>query len=458
MWRAVATHPADERASNIRYMFLEVPPAAILGAAAAFNAAFAIRLGASNTVVGLLSSLPALLAVLVLIPSGQILGRRTKRMPLIISTLFLHRLAYFFVGLIPFIAGIPQGEAVVFLIIAAAPLAHFFGVGWNSMLADVIPENQRARVFAVRSILAAGVTTAGIFLFGIWLENVPFALNYQLMYIIGFVASLLSTYLITKLRVPDSVLPPPKPKQVVQWRKMPAQARLALRDQHDFVRMMINTFLHGLGLWMVAPLYTLYFMRRLGASDGWIGLNGTLANLTPILGFYVWQHGINRWGENRVLKSTIILLGLYPLAVGLAPGLEVILLCTAINGLIVPAVNLSHFSMLLKICPGDLRPQFLGYWSTVMNIGAFVMPMVGVYLSDRLGFAPVLVLGGLMCLIGSSTFMFRPLQTPDSLGGKTSRHAVSRQPDVGGDNQRTSERRNARRHLPHVHQPTTEGD
>jgi sugar phosphate permease len=165
---------------------------------------------------------------------------------------------------------------------------------------------------------------------------------------------------------------------------------------------------------MVAPVYTLYFMRGLGASDGWIGMNGTLANLTPILGFYVWQHGINRWGENRVLKSTIILLGLYPLAVGLAPGLTAILLCTAINGLFTPAVNLSHFSMLLKICPGDLRPQFLGYWSAVMNIGAFIMPMVGVYLSNRFGFAPVLVLGGLMCLAGSSTFVFRPLRTPDS--------------------------------------------
>jgi MFS family permease len=418
IWRAVTVHPTDQRASNIRYLFLEVPPAAILGAAAAFNAAFAIRLGASNAAVGLLSSLPALLAVLVMIPSGEILGRRTKRMPLITSTLFLQRLAYFFIGLIPFIAGIPQGEAVIFLVIAAAPLTHFFGVGWNSMLADVIPEAQRARVFAVRSILAAGATTAGIFLFGIWLDRVPFSINYQLMYIVGFVASLLSTYLITKLRVPDSVLPPPKPKQEVQWRKMPAQARLALRDQHDFVRMMANTFLHGLGLWMVGPVYTLYFMRGLGATDGWIGMNGTLANLTPILGFYLWQRGINRWGENRVLKSTIILLGLYPLAVGLAPGLTAILLCTAINGLITPAVNLSHFSMLLKICPGDLRPQFLGYWSTVMNIGAFIMPLAGVYLSNRFGFAPVLVVGGLMCLAGSSTFVFRPLRTPDSLAAR----------------------------------------
>ena len=40
---------------------------------------------------------------------------------------------------------------------------------------------------------------------------------------------------------------------------------------------------------MIGPLYMLYYVRTLGATDGWIGMNGTLANLTPIFGFYLWQ-------------------------------------------------------------------------------------------------------------------------------------------------------------------------
>ena len=41
--------------------------------------------------------------------------------------------------------------------------------------------------------------------------------------------------------------------------------------------------------------------------------------------------------------------------------------------------------------------------------------LIGVLLADLFGFAPVLVAGGIMCLIGSSSFRFRALQTPDSL-------------------------------------------
>jgi len=54
-----------------------------------------------------------------------------------------------------------------------------------------------------------------------------------------------------------------------------------------------------------------------------------------------------------------------------------------------------------------------------MNVGAFVMPLLGVWLADRIGIAPVLIAGGVLCLVGSSTFVWRPLQTPDSLALRT---------------------------------------
>jgi MFS family permease len=179
--------------------------------------------------------------------------------------------------------------------------------------------------------------------------------------------------------------------------------------------MVINTLAHGIGLWLIGPLYVLYYVRTLGASDGWIGLNGTLASLMPVLGFYLWQRGIIRWGENRVLKWSIGLVGLYPVLVGLSPNLTLILVWTAVYGLINPGVALSHYSMLLKVCPAAERPRYLGVYTAIMNLAAFVMPLVGVQLANRVGFAPLLVTGGLVCLLGSNLFRWRPLQTPDSL-------------------------------------------
>jgi MFS family permease len=399
---------------NARYLEIEVVWAGLLSVAAAFNSAYALRLGATNAQIGYLSSIPALLALLITIPAGQILNRRARRMPWVVWSLALTRVGYLLVAIIPWLGLNQQGAAVVWTIILFTAPAAVFGVGWNSMMADVVPEVQRARLFAARNIILAVVVTSGTFIASRWLAAAPFPINYQLVYLIGFVGSMISTFYITRMRVPDSVVQA-STTQSVSLKERVAGARDAFRQQPDFARIVGSTLAHGLGLWMIGPIYVLYYVRQLGATDGWIGTNATIASLTPVLGYYVWQRVVARRGERWVLIRTISVIGFYPILVGLTPNLTIILAWTALQGLIAPGVNLGHFPMLLKVCPAEARPLYLGIYTTIMNIGAFVMPLIGVWLSDRVGFAPVLIAGGVMCLIGSSLFRWWPLKTPDSL-------------------------------------------
>lgn len=403
---------------NARLLEIEMFWASLLSAAAAFNSAYALRLGATNAEIGLLSSIPALLALLITIPSGQFLNRRAKRMPWVTATLALARIGYLLVALIPFFGFAQPGTAVVWTLILLTAPASFFGVGWNSMLADVVPERARARLFAARNIILAVVVTAGTFLAGRWLAISHFPSNYQVMYLVGFAGAALSTLYIALMRVPDSVVAPPSTQRITPAALLRGAVD-AFRHQPDFTRIVGSTLAHGMGLWMIGPVYVLYYVRQLGASDGWIGANATIANLTPILGYYVWQRIVARRGENWVLRLTISLIGLYPILVGLTPNLTIILIWTALQGLLAPGINLSHFPMLLKVCPAEGRPLFLGIYTTIMNIGAFVAPLVGVWLSDRVGYMPVLVAGGALCLLGSSLFRWWPLKTPDSVATRS---------------------------------------
>ena len=50
---------------------------------------------------------------------------------------------------------------------------------------------------------------------------------------------------------------------------------------------------------MVRPLYVLFFVRELKASDGWIGLNSTLANVGVIIGYAFWRRWIHKLGYQR---------------------------------------------------------------------------------------------------------------------------------------------------------------
>jgi MFS family permease len=399
----------DDR--NAWNLCVEIFWASILGVAAAFNAAFAVRLGAQNTHVGLLSSLPALLAALISIPAGRFLERRAQRKTWVLGSLFLHRLGFLLVILVPWLPGMTnKGAVLVALLVAIGAPAHFFGVGFNSMLADVIPERRRAAVFATRNIINTGILSVGMLLAGQWLNSITFPVNYQVMYGVGFLASMLSSFYLLKIQVPDASAASRKTGGArslkARWREL----REIARTESNFVRIIVDTLLYGLGAWAAAPLYILYFVRELDASDAWIGLHGMVANVTAIAGYALWRHLIERWGTSRSLKLTVMGAGLYPLLLGLIPHLTPILFVAGLNGLIVPGVNLSHFTTLLKVCPQDRRPSFIGFYTTVMNVGAFLSPLVGVALADHFGLGPTLIGCGIFWLLGALMFRVWPVR------------------------------------------------
>jgi Na+/melibiose symporter-like transporter len=228
--------------------------------------------------------------------------------------------------------------------------------------------------------------------------------------VIGFAAAAASSYFILKLRVPPS----PAPVQVEEKKRQSAvdflkDTRDAIRSEPAFLRITLNTFMHGCGIWMAAPLYALYFVRQLGAPDSWLGLNGTIASIGTIAGYSFWRWLMPRWGEANSLKRMIVLAGVYPVLVGLTPSLPVILAYGVLNGIISPGINLSHFNTLLKVTPAHSRPRFTSIYMTIMNVGAFVMPMISIAISDKIGLAPMLIIAGVLSILGSTSFWWRPV-------------------------------------------------
>src|SRR4051794_11063405 len=86
---------------NIRYLYIEILFASILGGIITFNSAFAIRLGASNELNALLYSAPALLSAIASIPSAHFLARRVNRRLWLLGSVFFMRLGYLIVALMP---------------------------------------------------------------------------------------------------------------------------------------------------------------------------------------------------------------------------------------------------------------------------------------------------------------------------------------------------------------------
>ena len=414
MDRLFHLNPAQPEDRNARFLILEMFWASMLASAATFIAAFALRLGATNSEIGLLTSIPALMAVLVSLPAGRFLNKKSRRKPWILGSLVLYRSVFLIIALLPLFHMPDKTLAVVVigLIVTFSSLAHVFNVGFIPMLSDVVPEGKRAGVFSARNIIYNISLSICGFLFGLWLEKRIFPANYQILYAFGFVTSLLSFYYLLKVQVPDSVVKPASQRSTMKrnLRQAWSELRQVMSNNSDFIRITGDTLLHGIGVWMVGPLYILHYMRDLGANEGWLGLNGTISTTATILGFAFWRWLMVRWGEPVTLKRAILWIGFYPLVVGLLPSLPLILVATAINGLIVPGVNLSHFTTLLKVTPEENRPGYTAAYITIANVGAFLCPLAGVALANHFGIAPTMIGCGILCILGSTSFWIWPVR------------------------------------------------
>jgi MFS family permease len=397
---------------NAWYLCVEIFWASFLAGAATFNSVLALRLGASNEEIGFLSSMPALLAIIISIPTGRFLQSRAQKKPWILWALALNRSGYLLLALAPLlkIFHLPVGSIAVWLIVLFSVPAQFFTIGFVPFLAETIPVEQRAAVFAARNIILGVTTSAFTLLAGLWLNNILYPVNYQMLYAAAFAASMLSQYFLVKIDVREK--PPSRPAEKLKTIRLQLQEfRQAFTNQPAFVRIVRNTFLYGFGIWMATPIYVLFYIKTLGADEAWIGLNGTVAALVSIFGYIFWRWAMARLGEPRTLKFTIMLAGLYPLLVGVLHSLPLILLATAFNSLVAAGINLSHLNTLLKVMPEDRRPEYHAVFSTFMNVGAFICPLLAVGLTSFFDFGMVLIASGIICLVGSASFWVWPVET-----------------------------------------------
>lgn len=407
---------------NVHYLYVEIFWAAIFSAVFAFNATYALRLGATNQAVGWLSSLPSLFAMILMVPAARFLETRTSQSPWLIGSLVLGRLGFLMAAFVPWLFPERAAEIIVALFIARTIPITFFNTGFSPLLADVIPERDRSRVFANRNIILSGVTAVVTFVAGKWLDAAlnwhwaVFPVNYQILYILGGVSALISAYFVSKVRGPStrrSVADAPREgKPRLTFRRLRETAALVLSERREFALITANTLIFNLGAWMVMPLYTIFFVKQLGASDSWIGLNSTLANLGVIGGYALWRKWLPRLGDNRALRLTVPLAASYAFLVAFFPNLSLILVWGILINLINPGVNLSHTNVFYRVCPEERRASYMAIYSSIMNAGAFVCPMIGVALSELLDIRWVLLIGGVLRLLGA--FMFHIWRLEDA--------------------------------------------
>jgi MFS family permease len=406
----------NDQERNIALLYLDIAAASILSAAASFNSAFALRLGASNALIGLMTSLPALITMLGMIPASAVVEGQSKRWRAMLRSLGITRILFIPAAFIPWL--LPAGQQAValaaLLILRNVPIL-VFSAGWDSALADIIPPRLRSQVFSWRNILATAAVVVALLLIRPWLQWASFPLNYQVVYFVGGLGGMLSLWFLMRMRVPDVV---PLARREGKRGFRLADVRQVLSGQPQYVRFVVNTLIGNAGAFLASPVYMIFYVRALHASDGWIASSTLVANLSTMLGYLAWRRLLPRFGESRTLRVTWPLTGLLPLLIGISTSLNVVLLVIFVYGLVTPGLNLSHYNTLLEACPQQRRPMYISVYSSLVNVFAFILPMAGVALADSIGLTWTLVIAGSLWIVGGLSFSLLRIHVADVSRGE----------------------------------------
>jgi len=370
-----------------------------------FFGAFAIALGADNMFIGLLASIPLVFWTLAQLPAAKVVDKKGDRKMITVVALAISRLLIIPVILIPTLF---IGNALVFLIVFVS-LSSFFTAfsnpSWASWMADIVPSNIRGKFFSDR---LRKYTIASII--ALVFSSVVFAvfprteiIGFQIIFTVGVIAGLISTFYIHKMKDPGIVNVGGSPSSIRYFWK-----NITMR------KFIITFFIWQFGMTLSIPFYVVRLVKYMGAGYEWVAIQLLVFSITMVAFQKLWGKYLDKFGSRVILSLCAIGSAFYPFFWLFVRVPYHIIPIEILSGIAWSGVNLAYFNYLLEISPGQKRHFYLALFYIVFGLAGVLGPIVGGLIASAfetetfiifVGLEAVFFISWIVRLIGAGLFM-----------------------------------------------------
>ncbi len=402
-WSTAPAGLSPTQENNFRNVQIDGIAIGLASAASPFLPVFLARLDATNFQVGLLTSMPALTGLFLAIIVGRFLQTRRQVVPWFSAARLMVVSAYALTGIAPFIVPRDYIVPTVLAVWAMATVPQIVvSVAFSVVMNAVAGPKYRYDLMSRRWSVLGLTTSITVAIAGQVLDRIDFPFNYQLVFIGLSIGGLLSYYYSSHIELPDAD-PPPQ----IAGASLRARGKGffdLIHGQPAFVSFMLKRFVFISGTTLGLPLFPLYYVREVNATDAWIGIINMAQTGILLVGYIWWTRQSKTRGGRFVLLWTTLGLSLYPILIAFTHQVEWIVLYAGLSGIFQAGLDLVFFDELMQTIPVKYGATFVALAQSLQYLSTVASPLVGTWLADSIGLAGALMVSGAIRLIGFGMF------------------------------------------------------
>jgi len=353
----------------------------------AFLVAFAIKLGASNLVIGLLAAIGPLSQLLQL-PAILLVERIRNRRTVTVAAAALGRLCWALIVLIPFLFAAGRARAVLLgALILASAFGAVGGCSWNSWMRDLIPQNILGGFFSKRMKIATGVGIALSLCAAVYLDYWKKILGeyelegYSILFFAGFLSGLAGVYFLW--RTPEVPMAP-----AVERPKLYKLLWQPFKDE-NFRKLIAFLCSWNFAVNLAGPFFMVYMLKRLGLSMSFVIGLSIISQVMNFIFLSVWGRFTDRFSNKSVLavSGTFFIFSILAWTFTTMPEryfltIPLLVLIHIVMGTFSAGVTLASGNIALKLAPEGKATSYLAVNTIVSSFAAGIAPILGGRFAD----------------------------------------------------------------------------
>ncbi|HYE82964.1 MAG TPA: MFS transporter [Clostridia bacterium] len=391
-------------ANNIKYYVLNgVLYTIVTNMYKPFAQKFIFRLEGSEFHVSLFNALPGLVAVFAVIPGIVYMSRAVSRKKVTGIFFLLSRLFILSFALVPFVP--EQYKPLVFVVLAGLMSLpeSVATTALQNFAAEAFNEKDRAFAIASKNKYSALISFISLLILGQIIERLGTTASkaiiiYQLFFISAFLLGIYEIAALLRIKENDSV------------RSEGIDVRSSLSEvlnNKGFMKFLTCSMLFHFGWQMGWPLFSIYQIKYLGATEAWITVSNVSSGIAMFMSYGYWERLINRKGNCYAIALATTGMAATPIMYAWSPDLYVLTVAGIIMGFFTSGTTTTILSSLLEAAPERNRLMYVAVHATMTSLTLAVAPLIGDSILKHSNIYFALYIVALARFIGSSAFFIR---------------------------------------------------